>query len=129
MNQCKNLLQQSQKSWDDCTFTTNEEAKLKLLDFIRKEFAPFVYEDRIQPVSYFIRTYAKLVFMPKLTGYSPRRRNELRYYEPKTSQKRVNCVSPIYTRWGYRWRISGSIIGSTIENYCCSRRKNGSIKS
>ena len=43
-----------------------------------------------------IRTYAKWAFMPKLRGYSRRKRNELRYYEPKIARKRVNCVSPKY---------------------------------
>ena len=40
-----------------------------------------------------------MVFMPKLRGYSRRKRNELRYYEPKTARKRVNCVSPIYQKY------------------------------
>ena len=32
--------------------------------------------------------------LPKLRGYSRRKRNELRDYEPKTARKRINCVSP-----------------------------------
>ena len=36
-----------------------------------------------------------MVSMPKLSGCSRRKRNELRDYEPKTARKRVNSVSPI----------------------------------